>query len=136
MGAKWTKAEIKSMCGHIDTFWLTNRPLSDSMHDLEVARAGLAAVLSDPHKRREIVLAGIRQFRAMNAERYKSYCETIGNQLVRFTAYGQPDELIERFTRFAREEDAANRKGEALLHRVLDEGLPPEVTTYNPLESR
>ena len=82
------------------------------------------------------MLAGIRAGRVRCQERYRRDCETIGNQLVRFTTYGQPDELVERFTKLAREEDAADKWLEKVLHRVLDEGLPPEVAAYDPTGPR
>jgi hypothetical protein len=68
------------------------------------------------------------------AERYRSECETIGNQLVRFTEYGKPDELIERFIGLARDTDKTHRIAEALVLRVYHEGLPPEVEAFDPTE--
>jgi hypothetical protein len=128
--AKWLKKDIKCLCGYLDTFYLLNRPLDHRGLDEYLPK--VRAVLDDWSKRKDIVLGGIRAARATCSRRYRECCETIGNQLVRFTEYGQPDELIERFTKFAREDDAAEKRLEKMLHRVLAEGLPPEVEAYDP----
>ncbi len=128
--AHWTKMAIKVLCNQLDSWWITNRPLD--FRKLAELTEKAHEMLANPSHRKEIVLAGIRSSRARHAKRYSECCETIGNQLVRFTEYGQPDELIERFTRLAREEDKADKTLEKLLHRVLDEGLPPEVEAYDP----
>jgi hypothetical protein len=83
--------------------------------------------------RKEVVLAGIRGARATCSERYRQYCETVGNQLARFTEYGKPDDLIASFTEMAKEEDKAEKKLESLLHRVLVEDLPEDVVSYDPI---
>lgn len=127
---KWTKKDIAALCGFLNSFWLVHRPLDYRGRD--EAAAKMRALLAEPRNRAEVVLGGIRGARATCSERYRQYCETIGNQLVRFTAYGQPDELVDRFTKMAREEDAAEKKLEKMLHRVLAEGLPPEVVAHDP----
>jgi hypothetical protein len=129
--AKWTKKDIKTLCGFLDSWWLVNRPLDYRGMDRAVSEARV--ILASEGSRKEIVLAGIRSARATASQRYSTYCATIGNQLVRFTEYGKSDELVDRFIKLAREEDAAERKLEALLHRVLDEGLPLEVIAYDPI---
>ena len=125
----WTKKDIRTLCGYLDSFYVCNRPLSvlQWRDAIPKIRAVLVA------NRKEIVLAGIRSARATSAERYAQNCETVGNQLARFTEYGHPNELITRFIGFAREEDKAGRRLESLLHRVLAEGLPSEVESYDPL---
>ena len=130
LASKWTKKDVKALCSTIDSWWLVNRPLD--YRGVEEAAAKAREMLANPSSRREIVLAGIRGARARASERYSKNCETIGNQLVRFTEYGKPDELIERFTKLAREEDAENTTLEKMLHRVLAEGLPPEVLAHDP----
>jgi len=130
MGKTWTKKDVRALCGMLDSWWLLNRPLDYRGRDEAAKKA--REMLSNPSTRKEIVLGGIRSHRAICSERYSKNCETIGNQLVRFTEYGKPDELIERFTKLAREEDDANKKLEVLLHRVLDEALPPEVLAHDP----
>lgn len=128
---KWTKDDRKILRDFIHSFYVCNRPLDYRDNDkvLPKLRETLAK------NRKEVVLAGIRSARARISERYRSSCETIGNQVVRFTEYGQPDEIIERFTKLAREEDAAEKKLEKLLHRVLAEDLPEDVVSYDPIES-
>jgi hypothetical protein len=126
---KWTKTDIETLCNCLFSFYVVNRPLSHVGYD--VAMEKIRASISE--HRKDIVLDGIRSARQTCAARYRTACETIGNQIVRFTEYGKPDELIDRFTRLAREEDTAEKKLEALLHRMLDEGLPPEVEAYDPV---
>ena len=128
--SKWTKTDTKILRGFIHSFYVENRPLD--YRDNET----LPMIRDHIEKcRKDVILAGIRSARARSSARYRQDCETIGNQLVRFTEYGKPDELIERFTRLAREEDAAEKKLEKLLHRVLAEELPADVMSYDPIES-
>jgi hypothetical protein len=126
---KWTKTDIKTLKGFLHSFYVTNRPL-DHRDDARVLPEIRAAI--EKH-RSEIILAGIRAARTISAERYRQNCQTIGNQLARFTEYGQPDDLITRFIGFAREEEKAEKRLEKLLHRVLDEPLPAEVVSYDPI---
>lgn len=116
--SKWTKKEIAACCAQLDSYWLTRD------------------VVSDVRARTEIVLSGLRVTRERYVARYRQECETIGNQLVRFTEYGKPDELIERFIGLARETDRCHRMVEALVLRVHHEGLPPEVVDYDPTVRR
>jgi|SRR5208282_3244696 len=126
---KWLKKDIKQLQGFLHSFYVTHRPL-----DVRAWKEAMPKIrLAIEANRKEIVLAGIRGGRAMLSERYRSSCETIGNQLVRFTEYGAPDEIVSRFIKIAREEDAGERALEVLLHRVLAEGLPPEVDSYDPV---
>lgn len=131
---KWLKKDIRTLCGFLDSFYVVNRPLSNLLTDYDAARAHIREVVEK--NRQEIVLAGIREAMQTSAARYRSDCETIGNQLVRFTEYGKPDDLIERFTDMAKAEDAAGKALEKLLHRVIDEGLPDEVRAYDPTKPR
>lgn len=126
---KWLKKDIKTLCGFLHSFYVVNRPL-DYRNNAKML-PGIRSAITN--RRKEIILAGIRSARTTCSERYNSACMTIGNQLVRFTQYGTPDELIERFTKLAREEDAAGRSLEVLLHRVLQEELPAEVVSYDPV---
>jgi hypothetical protein len=130
---KWTKKDIKLLCGMLDTFVLVNRPIHGMMIDraLEDSARMLIAEKLAKH-RTDVVLAGIRGARATSSERYSSNCETVGNEIVRF-AKALDDEMVIRFVEMARNEDAESKKLEALLYRVLDEGLPPEVVAYDPL---
>jgi hypothetical protein len=126
---KWLKKDIKQLRGFLHDFYVEHRPL-----DVREWKEAMPKIrLAIESNRKEIVLAGIRRGRATLSARYRLSCETIGNQLVRFTEYGAPDELVARFIKIAREEDADERVLEALLYRVLAEGLPPEVESYDPV---
>jgi hypothetical protein len=126
---KWTKKDVRTLCGFIHSFYVVNRPLDHRDNDkvLPMIRETLVK------NRKEVVLAGIRGARATCSERYRQYCETVGNQLARFTEYGKPDDLIASFTEMAKEEDKAEKKLESLLHRVLVEDLPEDVVSYDPI---
>ena len=127
---KWSKKDARTLRGFLHDFYVLNRPLDPRFYAEAMPRLREAVAKN----RKDIVLAGIRGARAVSSERYRQNCETIGNQLVRFTEYGKPDELIERFTRLAREEDKAEKALEKLLHRVLNEDLPADVVSYDPTE--
>jgi hypothetical protein len=127
--SKWTKKDIKALCGHLDTFWLRRRP-----HDgegWEAAKQNTRTVLSAPHLRKEVVLAGVREFEQMHACRYSRNCETVGNEIARF-GKGLDDELVQRFVKLAKEEDASQKTATRLRERILAEGLPEEVVAYDP----
>ena len=130
---KWTKKDIKVLCSQLDTFWLQHRPLGGLMGapraDLEAAAQAVRETLVA--KRVDVVLAGIRGFERMHAERYRQNCETIGNEITRF-GKSLDDELVQRFVRLAREEDASGKAATVLRERIQREGLPPEVEAYDP----
>jgi hypothetical protein len=137
VSADWTKAEERAMKSAL-TSWVTcNRPIpsvggarpGERQAFVERARAHVA------EHRKDIVLAGLRSGREQEARAYREACETIGNQLARFTKYGEPDPLIERFTKLAKESDAGHRKLEALVVRVVAYGLPESVLAFDPLAS-
>jgi hypothetical protein len=130
---KWFKKDIRALCGHLDSFWLQVRP-----HDVgqwEEAKQKLRQALTYPQNRTEIVLAGVRSFEQMHAERYRQNCETVGNELARFEKTLE-DEIVQRFIKLAREEDASGKTATRLRERVLKEGLPPEVLAYDPTARR
>lgn len=128
--AKWTRAEISSMTGMLDTFWLLHRNPDGS--DAANAAVRVREHLAIERNRTHAVLAGIRGARATSAKRYGENCEAIGNALVRKIYGDSTAEFVERFTKLAKEEDASERAAEAMLHKVLDHGLPPEVLAYDP----
>ncbi len=139
---KWTKKDIATLCGQLDTHWLKLRFGLNASEEIEVAKA----MRSEGEKaRREIVLAGLRAWRELLAQRYNEQVQTIGNQIVRFTEWGKGDAsaeddqgeivgdtIVRRFTKLAGETDKAHRAAEALVLRVHHEGLPPEVVSYDP----
>lgn len=129
---KWTKKTIRALCGHLDTYWLQVRPLSG---DIQPAKDHVRKVLQNDRARLEVVLAGVRQFEQLHARRYAEYCSTVGNEIARFSKPLE-DELVQRFVRLAREEDASNKEATLLRQRLLAEGLPAEVLEYDPTERR
>lgn len=129
---KWTKIDIRACCSQLDAFWLARRGPGSLAPSVHLEAEHTRAVLANATNRKEAVLAGLRSMRDLHSRRYREYCETIGNQLVRFTEYGKPDELIDRFIKLARETDKDQRAYEALVLRVHNEGLPPEVLAYDP----
>jgi hypothetical protein len=131
--AKWTKKEIKSLCGSLDTFWLKHRPIDSFLsHEAEGAVAVRDHLALERH-RTHAVLAGIRQFVGLHSSRYRSACESIGNALARPHVYGKgTDEHVAHCIEMAREHDDDRMTTEAILHKVLDYGLPPEAIAYDP----
>lgn len=130
---KWTKKEIASLCSGIDGYWLKSRPLNDSLKEHAAVRERVEWVLKNPLDRLAIVLAHVREFEQLYAWRYREYCESIGNAIARPTVWGAGTaEMVDRFTKLAREEDAGRALATALREKVLKEGLPPEVLAHDP----
>jgi hypothetical protein len=125
---KWTKKDIRTLQGHLDTAYLIARPLCVSeWNAFEVYFAKHLPVM-----RKEWVLNGIRAAMRLTAERYSTACETIGNAIAREIYKDETDDFVRKWTQYARDHDADHKKAEALLHRVLREGLPPDVESYDP----
>lgn len=123
------------MIGALDTFVLLNRPNPASSIIDPTTRASIEKAIAE--RRKDIVLTGLRGSRNTSALRYSEYCETIGNQIVRFAkSPTEPDVVLSRFIQLAKEEDAAHRVLEALVLRVYHEGLPAEVESYDPFARR
>lgn len=134
---KWTKKDIKTLCAQLDTAWLKFRPLDGmfSPDPYEKRSRSFVSQLTE-RTRLELVLAGLRSMRDMHAERYRKNCESIGNAIARPKVWGDSSaEIIERFTKSAREEDASHAAYEALVLRVVNEGLPDEVNAYDPTKN-
>lgn len=125
----WTKSEVQTLQAHIHNYYVEKRPLDprDNPHVLPKLRSHI-----ETHKM-DIILSGIRNTMTTCSNRYNIDCQTIGNQVVRFTEYGQPDEIISRFIALAKLNDKGHKIAEVLLHKVLELGLPDDVSNYNPL---
>lgn len=135
--AKWTSAEVKSLQGALNSFWLAHRPLDSFLSREAEAAEKVREHLSVERHRTHAVLADIRGMRNLYAERYRSSCESVGNALARPTVWGEStQEMVDRFLTSAREADADRAAAEALLLKVLDYGLPPEVLAYDPTARR
>lgn len=137
---KWTKKDLATLTGMLDSWWLCNRPSSDSFDSvarLREARAKADALLADPRNRLEIILAGIRSWEQLESRRYREACEVIGNAIARPLVWGDSSaEMIERFAGLAREHDKVNTIATALRVRVQAEELPPEVLAHDPARVR
>lgn len=125
--AKWTKKEIATLKGHLDTFWLLKRPLSGMLSESGEAAEAVRAFLAIPRQRTHVVLAGIRYARERSSARYRETCEVIGHALVQ----GRSDDAAER-VQDAKEHEKGARVSEAMLEKVLDHWYPEEVQTYDP----
>ena len=140
MNGKWTKREIRTLTGILDSFMVCNRPLSYAPGAEEAFRKWLAETLAE--HRRDVVLGGLRGHLATAEERAEQNAGTARHYAAHPSLCGQrPQDMVDgrpeivvRFERFAEEE----RKGAAwtrkLLARVEAEGLPPDVAGYDPLE--
>jgi hypothetical protein len=130
MGMKWTKKDIKTLCSQLDTLWLGRSPARTASS--EQANAETLKKMLDGNGRKEVVLSGLRAMREMHADRYNQECQTIGNALVRDIYGAGRDEFVERFIKLAKLTDADRAVYEALVLRVVREGLPDEVIAYDP----
>jgi len=131
---KWTKKDIKILCQTISTFWLINRPLGYSMKEharaLEEVRRALA------NHRAEIVIAGITELGGLAAERATKNQDAADHFRKHPNVYGQhTSEMIARFERYAQEDQKDVDKAKKLIARIVSEGLPPEVTAFDPMSS-
>lgn len=126
---KWTKKDIKALCAQLDTYWLTRSP-DRTLASEKAAKESMGSILE--RGRQDIVLAGLRGMRELHADRYNQQCQTIGNALVR-DIYGKSrDEFVAKFIELAKQTDAERKLYEDLVLRVVKEGLPPEVVSYDP----
>ena len=130
--AKWAKKDIKVLQQCIDSFWLYNRPLSDSHSDYQQALAAVRQHL-DKH-RAEIVCGGIAELGGIASERAQKNQEAADHFAEHPEVYGKSaPEMIERFSRFAEEDRKDVKRAQMLIARVQTEGLPPEVMSHDPV---
>lgn len=130
---KWTKKDIKIMCGALSTFWLLHRPLYGSTSE---ASASLRNFLDAP-RRLEVVCAGIEDLvdmnwhRAVEAEKTSNHYADHPNVMGNGTS-----EIVERFANIASEYERDVAKGRDLLEKIKSNGLPPEVLMFDPTGGR
>lgn len=135
MSAKWTKKDIKTLCGTLSTFWLINRPLGDSLAERQRARDEVLRYLAE--NRTEIVVAGLSEHIVRSAERERENRDTAAHFSAHPEVYGSANpEMIERFTKLADEEHKAADKLAALIFKVQTAELPPEVISFDPTQPR
>lgn len=128
---KWTKKEIASLRSAIASFWLLNRPLSDSARERTQALEAVRARLVE--HRAEIACAGVAQLVGIAADRERKDLELVEHLKDHPAVYGKStDEVIARFHGFAERERKSVRWGEALIAKVREHGLPPEVQDFDP----
>ena len=133
MARGWTKKDVKVMQQAISTFWLYNRPLGDSVREHDAALAEVRDYLRD--HRAEVVLHGITELGNIARERYVKNAETAEHFETHPEVYGKSTpEMVERFRRLAEEDRRDFQKAKDLMDRIQTEELPPEVTSFDPLQ--
>lgn len=129
---KWTKKDIKTMCGALSTFWLYNRPLSGSQNN---AAEATRAYLQD--RRMNVVIAGIEELMMIANSRYDQDLQTAHHYETHPDVMGaSTPELVDRFTKFAHEEAKGVEQERKLIERIQTYGLPPEVVAFDPTTAR
>ncbi len=131
--SSWTKREISELKSGVAVYWLKHRPENCSIEWFAEVRKKVMETLSNERLRREVVLEYVRGRERSAAARYAEACRSIGNAIARPEVWGESkEEIVDRFTKLAREEDAEWKFFEALRTRVLSEGLPHEVNAHDP----
>lgn len=130
---KWTKKDIKIMCQAISSFWLINRPLSDSMRVHNDALADVRAYLGE--HRTHVVLQGIADLGNLAHHRYEENLKTAEHFKNHPEIYGKSNpEMIERFTNLASDHHKDFLKAKSLMEKIEANGLPPEVMSFDPTQ--
>lgn len=130
---KWTKKDIKIMCGTLSTFWLLHRPLDGST---SVASTLLLTFLDAP-QRLEVVCAGIEDLVDMNWHRAVEAEKTSNHYADHPNVMGkETPEIVRRFANIASEYERDGVKGKDLLEKIKSNGLPPEVLMFDPTGGR
>jgi hypothetical protein len=129
--SKWTKKDIKSLCGAISTFWLYNRPLGSSAREALDAAEAVRRHLAE--HRAEIIIAGIAELRGIAEDRTRQNQETADHFAAHPEIYGSSTpEMIKRFSDLAADNRKAVTRMTVLIARIEAEGLPPEVEAFDP----
>lgn len=126
--ARWTKADVKRLCGAIDTYFVVVRPLG-ALGDFPTRfREVLAA------HRQDIVVSALagfeRMLHARVTENRAAAVHAVFNPHVWGSSAGS---MAARFETLAREAERDIERSEKLVARVRAEGLPPEVIAYDPM---
>lgn len=126
---RWTKKDVRTLCGTLSTFWLVNRPLSGSVTEAATSlRAGL-----DGPRRVEVVCAGLEDLVALNQDRATEAKKTSDHYASHPSVMGKgTPEIVERFAKMAVSYEQDARKGLDMIGKVREYGLPPEVLQFDP----
>lgn len=131
---RWTKKDVKIMCGAISSFWLENRPLGDSTRELSSALSEVRQYLQA--RRAEVVCRGIASLGNIALDRLQKNSDFVEHLRSHPGVYGKSTaEMIERFDNLAREERKDVERARALIARIEAEGLPPEVIAFDPIST-
>jgi len=84
--------------------------------------------------RAAIVCSGIAELGAIALDRANKNQDAADHFAAHPKVYGKSTpEIIERFTRLAKEDRKDVKRAELLIARIETEGLPPEVVDYDPV---
>lgn len=126
---KWSKRDIKTLCGALSTFWLISRPLSGS---LDAAASSLRSGL-DGAKRVEVVCAGLEDLIVLNQSRASEAQKTSDHYASHPSVMGKgTPEIVARFAELASSYERDAQKGLDLIGKIREYGLPPEVLQFDP----
>lgn len=120
---KWTKRDLKLLRDQLEHF-VTFNALYRSTG--EIARA-------IAERRSDVVLSGLRSFRATFLERGERNREASDHFAANPSIYGDSTpEMVERFARLATGDLRAADRLARLIARVESDGLPEEIRGYLP----
>jgi hypothetical protein len=120
---KWTKKDIKTLCGQLMTFLLQN----NLYHSADAIRGAIAA------NRKQIIVSNLRGMESLFSERATKNQEASDHFAKNPQVYGaSTPEMIERFATLAKENRAAAAKTASLIARIESETLPAEVEAFDP----
>jgi hypothetical protein len=126
---KWSKRDIKTLCGALSTFWLVNRPLSGSTAE---AVTRVRTYLNGP-MRVEVICAGLKDLIDLNQDRATSAQKTSYHYASHPSVMGKgTPEIVARFAELAISYERDAQKGLALIGKIREYGLPPEVLQFDP----
>lgn len=132
----WTKREVKAMLSAIETFKLKLRPLGTSSSALLDFHVNVTAYLSDPLNAKEVVVVGLEELRGIAVDRAKTDRDTATHAKEHPGIWGRStEEIVNRFTKLAEEDEKAMKWFTRLLARIEAMGLPEEVTKNFSLDN-
>jgi len=127
---RWTKTDIRRMCGELDGAWLRCRPPpSYVLGDMQAAAERFRSWLSGNRER--VILEGLKGLANMSAAREVQQQRTASHWLEHF----DNQEVHDRFVKFAAAEKRTQQRLCKLIARIETVGLPPEVVAYDPTAS-
>lgn len=138
---RWTKTAIRQMKAALDWSLHSNRPIAPAfgprLGEREDFTTHFRAWFEEPGRRAAIIVSHFRGLESLMRDRAQSDRKTVEHAQANPHVWGKgTDEIVERFSRLARESGSAAEKIADLVARIEAEGLPPEVEAYDPTESR